>query len=256
MKKIIFGLVLTFILVLAVPVAAGIRNFVKLEPAENVYDEFIYDLGYSKGSAFVDYEPVMDNFKAVISANRLKPNFTYQVKFIATPTCADSENGDDWTNETIGYAGRWYCPECEGTTLLQNRTDEQYEANKLLPEDEQECIHGYLVFDYFTADETGETETDVVSDTSYHVLYCTLPYTLDTSVEPYCDYELKCDDDTPLFLCDADGVFGQIERSTFSQLTEGEYKGLKIALTEESFHQDCGTWSTVLWGNVEFTIDR
>jgi len=51
LKKIIFGLVLTFILVLAVPVAAGIRNFVKLEPAENVYDEFIYDLGYSKGSA-------------------------------------------------------------------------------------------------------------------------------------------------------------------------------------------------------------
>ena len=87
------------------------------------------------------------------------------------------------------------------------------------------------------------------------MLNCASLYLVDTSEKPFCDYELKCEE--PL-LCEASNVVPQIEptRADFSQLPEGEYKNLQIALTEESFHQDCGTWSTVLWGNVEFTIDR
>jgi len=227
------------------------KRVTKLNPVEEVTNQYVYDYGYEKGRTIVMYDAVMDNFKAELKANQLKPFFTYQVKLVGKPTCA---GGNDETNELIGYAGRWYCPGCGGSVAGQNRTDAQYEAN--LASGEPDCIFGYLVFDFFTTDYKGSINTTIEADGSYHVLWCESGnqdlYNLDISARPFTEYEIKCD--TPK-LCAEENVIPQKEKS-LSELPEGNYKDLTIALTEESFHQNCGSWATVLENDIEFIIEK
>ena len=56
-------------------------------------------------------------------------------------------------------------------------------------------------------------------------------------------------------LCHADDVIPEIERPEFSALPEGDYPNVWLVLTEESFHQSCGTWSTVMDAETSFSID-
>jgi hypothetical protein len=135
-----------------------------------------------------------------------------------------------------------------------NRNDAQYEANKLLPDGDpnKECIHGYLVFDFFTADAQGNAQARVVSDGSYHVLWCGASnadlYSYDTSAIA----GAKCN---PAKLCAPDDVVPETERPLFTGLPEAAYN-VKLALTEESFHQNCGSWATVLSSDVSFEIAK
>ena len=221
------------------------KRVIKLDTVSDLSGQFLYDYGYDKGPTIVKYNAVMDNFRAEIKARQLKPLVTYQVKLVGIPECA---GGNDETNELIGYSGRWYCPDCDGTTAGKNRSDYQYETNN-----GNECIHGYLVFDYFTTDIRGAINTTVESDESFHVLYCSDMYFLDTNLQPFTEEELKCQSPQ---LCNPEDVWGQIERPEFAELSEGHYQDVKIALTEESFHQNCGTWTTVLENNLEFTIQK
>jgi hypothetical protein len=145
----------------------------------------------------------------------------------------------------IGYSGRWW--------YNGNRDDEYYEANKNIYD-----IIGYLVFDYFTTDENGNANVNIVSDESYHVLWCgpaaysnAYLYPVDVSQSPFSDYTLKC---TVPMLCQADDVIPEIERPAFSALPKGDYPNVRLVLTEESFHQSCGTWSTVMDANISFSI--
>jgi hypothetical protein len=149
-------------------------------------------------------------------------------------------------NEMIGLSGRWW--------YEINRDDDYYDDNKSAVN-----IIGYLVFDFFTADENGNANVDIVSDESYHVLWCgptvkdnTYLDPVDDTQSPFSDYELKCEQ--PM-LCHADDVIPEIERSGFSALPEGDYPNVRLVLTEESFHQSCGTWSTVMDAETSFSID-
>ena len=56
-------------------------------------------------------------------------------------------------------------------------------------------------------------------------------------------------------LCHADDVTPEIERPEFSGLPEGDYPNVRLLLTEESFHQNCGTWSTVMAAEISFFIN-
>ncbi len=178
-----------------------------------------------------------------ITAEGLKPDFTYQVKLMGKPTCLYGASGDDDANEYLGYAGRWTCADCGGTALSRNRNDAQYLANSYYKGDGSECIQGYLVFDYFTTDSGGDMSGKVVlSDSSYHVLWCN-GGVCGTSVNSFLVDGL----------CAPGDVEGQIERGSCGSLilNPGTYEAV-IALTEESFHQ--GDWATVLKKDIEFEI--
>jgi hypothetical protein len=239
---------------LLVFVSVAQASTITLAPVERGM-EYIYPEpnGYQLASVTVEYEALNDNFRARLTGTGLKPNFTYQVKLEAIPACA---GGNDETNEKIGYSGRWTCLDCESSPAGNNRTDAQYEANKLLPDDDpnKECIAGYLVFDYIVADSNGNADAWLETDASYHVLWCgPVPGSnayLESGYTPPGSY---CQDGK---YCTFEHIAPEIERPRFSRLPEGLYRDLRFVLTEESFHQNCGTWCSVLAGEVLFEIDH
>ena len=212
--------------------------------------QYGYDYDYGNANvAFTYSTPANGKLTGTINATGLKPYFTYQVKFIGKPTC-DDPSGDDTTNEKIGYKGRWTVTNvsCSGSGC--NRTDSQYEASKT----NSECVAGYLVWAYFTTDENGNAAKTITTDSSYHVLYCsggscgaTGNSQLTTGIDS---------NHSSLPLCNASDVSGQIERYSCGSLTldPGNYD-LKLVLTEESFHQSPGTWTTVMGSDINFEIE-
>lgn len=209
--------------------------------------------GYSTANvAFTYNTPASSKLTGTINATGLKPYATYQVKFSGKPTCAGS-GGNDAANEYIGYKGRWTCisgATCTGDAVARNRIDVQYEANKI---SHNECIVGYLVWDFFTADNSGNASKVVETANSYHVLWSG-GGTCNTNVNTYLAY-LDSMHPTILF-SPADKVDGQIERGVCGGLAldPGTYD-LKMVLTEESFHQSPGTWATVLMKDINFVIN-
>jgi hypothetical protein len=243
MKK----LTIILILVGSVSLAVAAKPLsVWLEPATSQQNEYIYNYGYQEASVVVNYRPVMDNFKGTLHATGLKPGFTYQVKLEGPGSLALTDD-QRLANQIIGYSGRWW--------YNGNRDDTYYDENK-----DTVNIIGYLVFDFFTADENGNANVPIVSDDSYHVLWCgptansnAYLYSVDVLQSPFSDYTLKC---TVPMLCHADDVIPEIERPEFSALPEGDYPNVRLLLTEECFHQTyCGTWTTVMDAQISFSID-
>ena len=76
--------------------------------------DFLYSFRYQ---SFFNYEQptvklsfcdISSTFEGTLVASELKPNFAYQVKLVGKPTKVWGAGGDDWANEQIGYAGRWW----------------------------------------------------------------------------------------------------------------------------------------------------
>jgi hypothetical protein len=247
-------ILLNTLMALLVFVSAAQAAAVVLAPVDTE-TEYIYPEpnGYNNAYVTVDYEVINDNFRANLVAYDLKPDFTYQVKLEGIPACA---GGDDETNERIGYSGRWSCLDCEASPAGNNRSDAQYEANKLLPDGhpDKECIAGYLVFDYFVSDSNGDADVWIETDASYHVLWCG-PVS-GSNADLYSGYTPSGAYCTDGKYCTYENITPETERPAFHYLPDGQYLNVRIALTEESFHQDCGTWCTVLQREILFEIDR
>ncbi|MFH0875880.1 MAG: thrombospondin type 3 repeat-containing protein [archaeon] len=196
---------------------------------------------------FMEYDEVdTSTLKGKITAYDLKPYMTYQVKLLGKPTCLYGTGGNDLANENIGLKGRWTCTDCDGTALERNRVDSQYYANSHFRGDASECIQGYVVFDFITADAAGYAQKDIESDSSYHVLWCNGAVCGSAS-----NSFLPADS----YMCPADKVEGQIERGSCGAMAfeEGVYD-VVIAITEESFHKDM-CWATVMKNdNMHFEI--
>ena len=229
------------------------------EPGSDIDSQYGYWHDYSPANVtFTFQNPMPEKIIGTIAGAGLKPYQTYQVKLVGIPTCADAANGNDTANEYIGYKGRWSCIDCNGDPSANNRTDAQYEANKLLPDVDKECIVGYLVFDYFTADAAGNIvaqDAAIQSDTSYHVLWCgggaCASNTNDGNLA-------ALDSDHPgVLFCPADKVNGEPEPGRGGcnglLMDAGNYFATMV-LTEESFHVS-GNWASVLQKNISFEID-
>lgn len=150
----------------------------------------------------ITYEkaPLVPYFVGHVSATGLKPNFAYQVKLTGKPVfgtrgtgtrqsyvTASSKlpdatrvyqpvsgtpvNGDDWTNQQLGYAGRWW-NDSNASGNTNAVTDGVYQrwgassANK-----RGDTIYGYLFMGSFVTDAQGNAETDIVGNNSYHVTW-------------------------------------------------------------------------------------
>ena len=112
--------------------------------ATNLYAASYQDsYTYQDAGVAVTFEYCLDStFTGHLSASNLKPNFAYQLKLVGKPEAVWGPDGDDATNERIGYAGRWW----RITPNPGNSNDQDYEAHK---DDPEYIYEGYLLFDFF-----------------------------------------------------------------------------------------------------------
>lgn len=217
--------------------------------ATNLYAASYQDTyTYGDASVTVAFDRCLDStFAGHLAAVNLKPNFAYQMKLVGKPEAVWGADGDDLTNERIGYAGRWW----RMTPNPGNSNDQDYEAHK---DDPAYVFEGYLLFDFLVTDRFGVSEIDFASTSSYHVLWwehqrsqgpCDSPVLWSTVVGLAGDPAYDTDTDTTDV-----GVYAEIERLCYGETTlpAGSYE-CRLVLTEESFHQSGegeGWWATVL----------
>jgi hypothetical protein len=134
--------------------------------AWNVYSPaFQSAFDYANGaSANVSFADASDTLRGALNATGLKPNFAYQMKLEGKPTKLWGTEGDNWSNEQVGYLGRWWCATCN-----KNVDDAHYQTFK-----NRHTIIGYLLFGFFLTDKAGGANAvPAVVDSSYHVLWNT-----------------------------------------------------------------------------------
>ncbi len=209
----------------------------------------------------------------------LKPNFAYQIKLEGIPNLPWTTKAVDWTNEQLGYAGRWWVDRYLKTTLAPydgyNIDDREYERLKALKFQDRRywyVVQGYLMFDYVvtTPDgaipaDLGSTGYELLVDSSFHVLFKTIqesPGTNDSAVTAF--YPVRKPayyDVSEPEAGDPVSLFAQWEptRALPNELllNPGLYHA-RLVLTEETFHsQDTtygGCWPSVLSGVIDVTI--
>lgn len=137
-------------------------------------------------------------FVGHISARGLKPNFVYQLKLAGKPTggprgagtggsyvlatakTPDGKpdvhlttdaggqplpiNGDDWTNQQLGYVGRWW-NDSNASGNTNAITDEVYQANT------DDTIYGYQFIGDFVTDARGNAEANINGKRSFHITW-------------------------------------------------------------------------------------
>jgi len=145
-----------------------------------------------------DRKPGVPYFVAHLSARGLKPNFAYQLKLAGKPVngprgmgtqsssvlaasrrpnaaaiyrevrdargAPTAVNGDDWSNQQLGYAGRWWNDSAaSGDTNAVD--DSVYQSNS------RDTIYGYLFMGVFITNKAGNAEWDIRGNRSYHVTW-------------------------------------------------------------------------------------
>lgn len=215
---------------------------------------------YSEAEAFLLYNDG-DGLGGRMVGRNLKPYATYQLKFEGKPACMGeyAATGNDAVNETVGLNGRWWNISTNSNLngSPANNDDYYYDYSVSYNDagdlgDNTECIQGYLIWDFATADENGDFSKDVAMDNSYHVLFCSGG----TCGLTNNDYLVESGDSgfVGFPTCGPDDVNGQIERASCgtASLPSGNYN-LNFVLVEESFHQ--GTWASVMGGDISFEIE-
>lgn len=254
MKSMIIFFVSLVILAGAVIAPPNTNTIYINQPGSDYNSQCFYQKDYIGQGASVAFTYSVEDasrLRGLITASGLKPYMTYQVKIIGKPTCIYGVNGDDSINEKIGLKGRWTCVNCAGTAAQKNRSDAEYYAYSTYRGNGSQCIQGYLVFDFITADPNGYVQKYIESDSSYHVLFC------NGGVCGLTNNNFLNNDDilNGYDSCSPSNVEGQIERPSCGNISlyDSNYNVI-VGLTEESFHQGM-CWATVLVNdNLQFDI--
>jgi len=134
--------------------------------------DFLYSTDYRESFTYdqplatLTFCDIANTFRGTLIVGGLKPNFAYQIKQVGKPEKEWGADGDDWTNEQLGYAGRWWRKQPNPG----NSNDADYEAHK---DDPDYIFLGYLLFVFFVTDEQGNAMAIFAVDSSYHVLWAT-----------------------------------------------------------------------------------
>lgn len=215
-------------------------------------------------------------FTGRVMAGGLKPNFAYQVKLAGKPVFASRGtgtaqshvlatsresgaqavardvldaggqkipvNGDDWANQQLGYAGRWWDDTEPPST---NLNDEYFRANY-----PRHTLYGYLFMGVFVTDENGAANAEIVGNHALHITWqdeqqSGRDFDAGTfAVKPSSAYESS-------FLGKSFKLWYERENGRPSAVTlaPGTYH-CRLLVTEEAFHgaggSDGGVWKTVL----------
>lgn len=218
---------------------------------------------YSQAEAYLLYDDGPGLSGRIVGRN-LKPYATYQLKFEGRPTCASQyeATGNNAINQAVGLNGRWWNVAAGGNLNGDPAVNDAFYYDRSVSYDDSgdlgdndQCIQGYMVWDFVTADENGDFSKDVALNNSYHVLFCSggtcglgnNNYLVESGDADYHDYPT----------CEAEDVNGQLERASCgtASLPNGNYD-LNFVLVEESFHETAfGTWSTVMGADISFVIN-
>lgn len=140
-----------------------------------------------------DRRPAQPYFIGHIDATGLKPNFAYQLKLLGKPVYGTRGmgtatsyidfngathtvgttpvNGDDWANEKVGYAGRWWDDNNQfaGTNLNDSYYLNYYRNPVSGGNTDVHTIYGYHFMGSFITDARGEAHIDFDGQYSYHI---------------------------------------------------------------------------------------
>lgn len=199
----------------------------------------------------VAVQPCAETFRGRLEAQRLKPNFAYQIKLLGDYA------RDPAGFERIGLIGRWRLP-----GRATNYTDADFRAYSGKTD-----VEAYVFFDYFVTDARGNAVRDFALDSSLHVLWKAsqrwpgvsadvTPWVIDAS-DPAVYLFPKMAPAPPVV-----GIWAERESARYRRpdqvirLPAGDYAA-RLALTEESWHaSDCdsGWWATTFVLPVTFTV--
>ena len=252
-----------------------------MDIADNVYGGAFQDaqngFTYAGSDVLLTFADSGETFAGDITAaaGMLKPNFAYQLKLEGKPTLSYGAAGDDWSNEQIGYLGRWWLTVVstrDGSVITQgNSNDAEYEYWKARnfkdKRRKREYIFaGYLLFGYVVTDGQGVLADAFALDSSFHVLWKTgqgaarpgidsvpTSHVIDPAMATA--YPNPDTVDTgPI------EIWGEWEPTRPYPgevvMPDGDYN-VMFLLTEESFHSSGigGSWDTVLYADpVTFTV--
>jgi len=229
---------------------------------------------YAKATVALECVPSGPTFAGTLIASGLKPHFAYQLKLNGLPTFLHGEDGNEWANEQLGRAGRWWATRrrnSDGAVVKQWRSTDaefdEWQARGFTDADHHVGFEGYLLFDYLVTDADGAGRLDLALVNSFHVLFKTAqrePRPNDSVPTPH---QVAARAASPWY--DADlppqtvPLYAEWEPTRalpgHCLLPPGDYTA-RLFLTEESFHErepGSGAWATVLASDVlAFAIDR
>ena len=167
--------------------------------ANTLYSETFEPFDYAKSDVRLSYNRQQNQpyFRGHVSARGLKPNFAYQLKLAGKPiggnrgagrrtshieassSAPDATplvrivgdangtptpvNGDDWSSQQLGYAGRWWDNTHAPSTNLNDR---YFRSNY-----PYYTVYGYIFMGVFVTDASGNAEADVSAAHSYHITW-------------------------------------------------------------------------------------
>jgi len=248
-------------------------NYRWLDVADQNYSStYRTSYNYTQANVTVDYEYSSDSLQGTLIAVNLKPNFAYQLKLEGTAGTA--------ANERIGLAGRWWQEEWigswtdgknlnnKGNGSFPNPNDLVYFAKRDITDSESPTglnykHTGYLVFDYFITDETGNATLDFEAHSSYHVLFKTTQRLHTDDDGPIKSKTFDPDPSSPAydvnFSENTIEIFGEWERLPVGGIHWYTGDFTQMILTEESFHGSgtyAGSWAAAMGADMPFTIPQ
>ena len=232
------------------------------------------DYSYEQAVVTFTYDASGSAWQGRVAATNLKPNFAYEIKLMGKPATGPWAGADNWSNEQLGYNGRWWVDEYDkisGAWMSgRNSTDSEYnrwKKRKFTDGSSVFVFQGYLIFDFIMTDAEGKATQDFVLDSSLHVLWKTsvrAPTANDSQPRTYTVNALANPDGwySQNYTPTDESIYGEWEpgRPLPGKLVmpKGNYN-IRVLLTEESFHEtapDSGYWAGVLANDsVSFSVN-
>ena len=248
--------------------------------ANTIYAADFAPFDYAGANVSLSYKGAQTSyFRGHLVARGLKPNFAYQLKLAGKPVSGSRGtgqatsyveatsrapgaapivhlvrdangptpiNGDDWSNQQLGYAGRWWDDTDPPSTNLD---DAYFRANY-----PAHTLYGYIFIGDFIADANGNADLDISAAHSYHITWQdtqtnaikdTIAGTYDVdSAAPFYGYERAISRQNIKLWYEYESG-----RARNVRLAPGTYH-CRLLITEEAFHTaggaKGGVWQTVL----------
>jgi hypothetical protein len=234
---------------------------------------FLYAEGFRSTFSYADrrsrvsvtWDHPARTLSGTLTAERLKPNFAYQMKLVGSSKITSATQPPDprkdaagWASWQLGRNGRWWC-----ATDAWNVSDADLESHLLAGH----TVYGYLLFDFFITDAYGNATKPFALKSTYHVLWRVDQRARGANDSPIVTHDIYRGAwgyglTEPPAYADQVGVYAEWEPNRpvpgEVKLPAGTYPVL-FNITEESFHDNLGNavpyggfWAQVLEGDISF----
>ncbi len=143
------------------------RDIADVAYASDFRESFDYD-HLDAHRATVAYDREASTLRGTVRAEGLKPWMAYQLKLVGLDPIegvTEADNASDprgWSSWQLGRLGRWWCEDCQWNVPGAELHEHVSEGH---------AVRGYLLFDWFVTDQSGDAEPPFALDSSLHVLW-------------------------------------------------------------------------------------